>query len=41
VSVALLGFTKIEQIHENYKALEVYKNWTQEIEDKISAIINN
>jgi len=28
VSVALLGFTKIEQIHENLRAVEVMRNWT-------------
>jgi hypothetical protein len=37
----LLGFTKIEQIHENLKALEVYRNWTSEIEAKCDAILNN
>jgi len=34
VSVALLGFTKLEQIHENLKAVEVMRNWTQDTEDK-------
>jgi len=28
VSVALLGFTKIDQIRENLQAVEVMKNWT-------------
>jgi aryl-alcohol dehydrogenase-like predicted oxidoreductase len=41
VSVALLGFTKLEQIHENLKAVEVLRNWTQEIEDKCNQILNN
>lgn len=41
VSVALLGFTKIEQIHENLKAVEVMKKWTPEIEARCSAILNN
>jgi len=39
--VALLGFTKIEQIHENLKALEVMRNWTQATEDRCSQILNN
>jgi aryl-alcohol dehydrogenase-like predicted oxidoreductase len=41
VSVALLGFTKLEQIHENLRSLEVMREWTQETEDKIAAILNN
>jgi len=41
VSVALLGFTKIEQIHENLKALEVMRNWTKETEAKCAAILDN
>jgi len=41
VSVALLGFTKIDQIHENMKALEILKMWTPEIEAKCNSIINN
>jgi aryl-alcohol dehydrogenase-like predicted oxidoreductase len=28
VSVALLGFTKLEQIHENFKAVEILQKWT-------------
>ena len=39
--MALLGFTKIEQIHENLKALEVMRNWTQATEDRFSKILNN
>lgn len=41
MSVALLGFSKIEQIHENLKAVEVLKGWTQQIEDDLNAIIDN
>ena len=39
--MALLGFTKIEQIHENLKALEVMRNWTQATEERCSKILNN
>ena len=41
VSVALLGFTKLEQIHENMKAIEVLKKWSQDLEDKCNKILDN
>lgn len=40
-SVALLGFTKIEQIHENLKAVEVYQRWSHDLEAKCDAILAN
>jgi len=36
-----LGFTKIEQIHENLKSLEVYQKWSPELEAKCDAILAN
>lgn len=41
VSTALLGFSRIEQVHENMKALELYHKWTPEIEEKIEKVLNN
>jgi voltage-dependent potassium channel beta subunit len=40
-TTALLGFSRVEQVDENLKAFELYKKWTQEIEDKVSAILDN
>ena len=37
----ILGFSKASYIDENLKALELYKKWTPEIEQKIGAILNN
>jgi aryl-alcohol dehydrogenase-like predicted oxidoreductase len=41
VTTALLGFTKIEQVDENLKAVELLKKWTPEIEKRINEIFNN
>lgn len=39
VTTAILGATKEEQLIENFKALEVYPKLTQEIKDRIDAIM--
>jgi len=41
VSTALLGFTRVEQVEENMKAVSLYNRWSQEIEDKIEKVLNN
>jgi len=41
VTTALLGFTKIEQVEENLKALELYKKWTPELDERINTILGN
>ena len=41
VSVTLMGASKVEQIEENLKALEVMKAWTPDIEKKIDEIMKN
>ena len=41
VSTLLLGFSRVEQIDENMKALDVYKKWTKEIEAKCEAALKN
>lgn len=41
VSTQLLGFSRIEQIDDNMKALDVYKKWTKEIEEKVEALLGN
>jgi aryl-alcohol dehydrogenase-like predicted oxidoreductase len=39
VSVCLLGASKPSQIEENLKALQLYKKWTPEIEEKIEVTL--
>lgn len=41
VSTVLLGFTRLEQIDENLKALELYKKWNDDIEKKVEEVLNN
>lgn len=41
VSTFLLGFTKVEQVDENLKAIELYRKWNADIEKKIKDILNN
>jgi aryl-alcohol dehydrogenase-like predicted oxidoreductase len=41
VSTAIMGATKVEQIDDNIKALEVYKKLTPEIQEKIEQILDN
>jgi aryl-alcohol dehydrogenase-like predicted oxidoreductase len=41
VSTLILGFSKIEQLDENVKAVELYKKWDKSIEAKIEALLEN
>ena len=41
VSTVLLGFSKLSQVDENMKALELYRKWDKDIEDKIEKTLNN
>jgi aryl-alcohol dehydrogenase-like predicted oxidoreductase len=41
VSTCILGFTKLQQVEENLKALELYYKWTPEIEKKVRDILGN
>ena len=41
VSTCILGFTKLTQVEENLKALELYYKWTPEIEKKVRDILGN
>jgi voltage-dependent potassium channel beta subunit len=41
VSVALCGFTKMEQFEDNIGALKMLEKWTPEIEARVNAILNN
>ena len=41
VSCCLIGASKVEQIDENIKALEVYKKITPEVEEKIAKFLDN
>ena len=37
----ILGISKIEQLDENVKSLDLYKRWTKEIEEKVSKVLDN
>jgi len=41
VSTCILGFTKISQVEENLKALELMKIWTVDIEKRVREILGN
>ena len=41
VSTCMLGFTRLEQVDENLKALELYYKWTPEIEKTVNDILGN
>ena len=41
VSTCLLGFSRLEQIDENMKSLELLKKWSPEIEKKTREIFDN
>jgi voltage-dependent potassium channel beta subunit len=41
VTSALCGFTKVNQVEENIKALEIYKKFTSEIDEKLEKLLDN
>jgi hypothetical protein len=41
VSVAILGFSRLSQVEENLKALELYAKWDRTIEKRVREITNN
>jgi len=41
VSSAILGFSRLEQIEENMKALELAKKWNADLEEKVEALFGN
>jgi len=41
VSTCIFGATKVSQVEENLKAVEVATNWTLELEEKIEAALDN
>ena len=41
VTTCILGFTKISQVDENLKAVELLKIWNTDIEKKIRSILSN
>ena len=40
-STCIFGATKVEQVEDNVKALEVAQKWTKEIEEKVEAVLGN
>jgi hypothetical protein len=41
VSTLILGFTKLSQLDENVKALELYHKWNKSLEGKIETTLGN
>ena len=41
VSTCILGFTRLEQVDENLKALELYKTWNADLEKRVREILAN
>jgi len=41
VSSTILGFSRMGQIDENFKALEFYRKFSNEIEEALEAILKN
>jgi len=41
VSTCIFGATKVEQVEDNVKALQVAQNWTSELEEKIEKLLDN
>ena len=41
VSTCILGFTRLSQVEENLKSLELYYKWTPELEKKVRAVLDN
>ncbi|CDW80076.1 aldo keto reductase family protein [Stylonychia lemnae] len=41
ISTVILGFTRLEQVDENIKALELYEKWTDELENKVNEVLGN
>lgn len=41
VSTLIIGFSKLEQLEENIKALELYGKWNKELEARIEALLGN
>ena len=41
VSTLIIGFSKIEQLEENVKALELYHKWNKDLEGRINALLEN
>lgn len=41
VSTVLLGISKLEQLDENVKALEIYAKWDKDLEFKIETMLKN
>ncbi len=41
VSTLILGISKIEQLDENVKALELYQKWNRSLETKIEDLLQN
>ena len=41
VSTCILGFTRLEQVDENLRAIELYNKWNADIEKQVNDILDN
>lgn len=41
VTTLIIGFSKVEQLEENIKAIEIYHKWDKALEARIEALIDN
>ena len=41
VSTLILGFSKPSYVDENLKALELYRKWTPELEERLEGLLAN
>lgn len=41
VSTCILGFSKLSQVDENLKALELYRKWNADLEKKVNDVLGN
>ena len=41
VSTLIIGFSKVEQLEENVKAIEIYQKWNKDLEARIQTLLGN
>jgi len=41
VSTTLCGFSRVSQVEENVKAVEIYQKFTSEIDERIEKLLKN
>lgn len=41
VTITLMGATKVSQIEDNLKSLELAQKWDEDLENRVSKLLNN